>query len=193
MLADGIVVDIEIAFLHQWVETHPDALARWSVRTVYDRIHRHLADGVIDEDERLELQNLLLALVGGTITLQTHEDGATTLPVDTPAAKIVWNDSVYVFAGRFAYGTRADCEREVFRRGGSCEPNVTPRTSFLVIGTFGSRDRARTAYGRKIDRATELRASGSGLRIVHEDHWARHLVRAMSASAAGTQKMAIAQ
>jgi hypothetical protein len=30
-LADGIVVDTEIAVLHQWAETHPDALAHWSV------------------------------------------------------------------------------------------------------------------------------------------------------------------
>lgn len=55
-----------------------------------------------------------------------------------------------MFTGKFAYGTRADCEREVSDRGSLCELTVTRRTSFLVIGTFGSEDWAHSSYGRKI-------------------------------------------
>jgi hypothetical protein len=63
----------------------------------------------------------------------------------------------------------------VTERGGSCEGNVTRRTSFLVIGTFGSRDWQHSSYGAKIRRAVELRDSGFALRIVGEDHWAASL------------------
>ena len=80
-----------------------------------------------------------------------------------------------MFTGRFAYGTRAHCEKEVHQRGGSCEANVTLRTTFLILGTFGSEDWRQTSYGRKIERAIELKEGGSPLRIVGEDHWANAL------------------
>jgi len=82
---------------------------------------------------------------------------------------------VYVFTGQFAYGTRADCGREAISRGARVERDITRRTTFLVIGTFGSRDWAQTSFGRKIKRAVELRDSGFALRIVGEDHWATAL------------------
>ena len=78
----------------------------------------------------------------------------------------------YVFTGKFAFGTRRDCEREVEKRGAVCEPNITKRTSFLVIGTFGSTDWVHTSFGRKIEKAVSYRDDGVPLRIVGEDHWA---------------------
>jgi NAD-dependent DNA ligase len=118
---------------------------------------------------------LLSALVGGTASLLLGYEAATTLPLDDPTPAICWDDAVYVFTGRFAYGTRAHCEREVMQRGGSCEPNITRRTSFVVIGTFGSRDWKHSSYGRKIQQAVKLRESGVTIRIVGEDHWANAL------------------
>lgn len=81
-------------------------------------------------------------------------------------------DEVYVFTGRFAYGTRKQCAKEVINRSSVVEDNVTRRTSFLVIGSFGSRDWRTSSYWTKILRAAELRSSGFALRIVCEDHWA---------------------
>ena len=88
-------------------------------------------------------------------------------------------DQVYVFTGRFAYGTRADCEREATERGSACASNVTRRTSFLVVGTFGSRDWKFSPFGNKILRAVELRDSGVGISVVGEDHWASTLSAAV--------------
>ena len=133
-------------------------------------------DERIDDAERLELQELLGALVGGTTSLLLGYEGPTTLPLDVPAPLICWGpDEVYVFTGRFAYGPRAICEREVTDRSSACESNVTRRTTFLVIGTFSSQDWAHSSYGRKIQRAVELREAGFPIRIVGEDHWASAL------------------
>ena len=58
------------------------------------------------------------------------------------------------------------------RNGVECvQENITKRTSFLVIGTFGSRDWVHTAFGRKIEKAVSYREAGVPLRIVAEDHW----------------------
>lgn len=55
-----------------------------------------------------------------------------------------------------------------------CDGNITRRTSYLVIGTFGSRDWVHTAFGRKIEKAVSYREAVP-LRIVAEEHWVRTL------------------
>lgn len=176
MLADGVVNDAEAEFLQRWGANHPDAVEKWPLNLIFSRLHQYFADGLIDDVEREHLKELLAALVGGTASLLLGYEGATELPLDSPPPLICWGpDDVYVFTGRFAYGTRADCEREMTERRSTCESNVTRRTSFLVIGTFGNRDWRHSSFGAKILRAVELRESGFPIRIVGEDHWANAL------------------
>ncbi len=175
MLADGVVNDAEADFLRTWGTNHPEAMSKWPASLVFSRLQQLYADGRIDEDERQELHELLNALVGGTLSIVLGQDAASSLPLDDPPPTIAWPNEVYVFTGKFAYATRHVCECEVLNRGGSCDDNVTRRTTYLVLGTFGSRDWRQTSYGRKIERAIELRASGIPLRIVGEDHWAASL------------------
>ena len=111
-------------------------------------------------------------LVGGKISMVLGADGPTTLPVDDPAPPLEWNESVFVMTGRFAYGTRAACEQEIVSRGGQLAANVTKRTTYLVLGTFGSDDWSHSSFGRKLERACELKSAGGEIYIITEDHWA---------------------
>jgi hypothetical protein len=173
ILSDGVIHDEEARYLRDWGKNHPDALDQWPANLIFTRLSQIFADGQIDESERQELRELLESLIGGAASILLGYEGATALPLDKPAPLICWGpNEIYVFTGKFAFGTRAHCEREVHRRGSFCEQNVTRRTSFLVIGTFGSEDWRQSPYGRKIERAVELRDSGFALRIVGEDHWA---------------------
>src|SRR3990167_5673414 len=178
MLADGIINDEEARYLQQWAKGHPDAIDKWPISLIFSRLQQFFADGRIDKTERIELKELLAHLIGGTASILLGTDFATTLPLDIPPPLICWVGEVYVFTGRFAYGTRADCEREVVEHGGAVQRNVTRQTTFLVVGTFGSRDWRHASYGRKIHRAVELRETGFAMRIVGEDHWASALVGA---------------
>ena len=176
MLADGVVNDAEADFLRAWARNHQEAVAQWPLSLIFSRLESFYRDGRIDDIERAELGELLGALVGGTTSLLLGYEAPTMLPLDTPPPLICWGpDEVYVFTGRFAYGPRAVCEREVIDRASSCDGNVTRRTSFLVVGTFSSQDWAHSSYGRKIQRAVELRESGFAIRIVGEDHWVNSL------------------
>jgi NAD-dependent DNA ligase len=175
MLADGIVNDHEALYLKNWGANHQDALDQWPTSLIFSRLHQHLADGRIDDAERQDLHDLLAQLVGGTASILLGYEGATTLPLDNPPPLMCWEKETYVFTGRFAYGTRADCEREVTKRGGRCERNVTRRTTFMVIGTFGNRDWAQSSFGNKIRQAVKFRTSEFPIRIVGEDHWAAAL------------------
>ncbi len=176
MLADGIVNADEAHYLHDWGANHPDALERWPANRIFERLHHAFADGHIDDAERVDLHAMLAALVGGKASILLGYEGATTLPLDRPAPIVCWGpDDVYVFTGRFAYGTRADCEREATSRQSPCEKTVTRRTAFLVIGTFGSEDWQHSSYGLKIQKAVKQRDGGHTIRIIGEDHWANAL------------------
>lgn len=176
LIADGVVTESEARYLRDWGHHHPEAVALWPASLIFTRLQQFYADGRIDEDERLELQGILAALVGGDVTVNLGLDGAAQLPLDHPAPRISWHQEMYVFTGRFAYGTRKQCEREVLDRGGFVDGGVTKRTTFLVIGTFSSRDWQQSSYGSKIVRAVELRDAGLPLKIVGEDHWAYALM-----------------
>jgi hypothetical protein len=171
LVADGVVTEEEARYVAEWVLSHPDASEQWPFPAVIERLNRIYADQRVDEGERRDLASLLESIVGGTAGLIVGRDAPTELPLDAPPPVLTWTGAVYVFTGQFAYGTRANCEREVLRRGGTCEDRVTKKTRYLVIGTFGSRDWVHTSLGRKIQKAVYYRSKGQPLAIVCEDHW----------------------
>ncbi len=176
LLADGHLSDEEIGLLQGWMQRHPDGGEDWIVQQVSRRVRKVLEDGVVSDEERVDLSELLHSFVGGTAELILGDDPRSTdLPLDVPAPTLQWQDAVFVFTGKFAFGTRKDCERASQALGAAIESTVTQRTHYLVIGTFGSRDWVHTSYGRKIQKAAGYRAKGIPLVIVCEDHWRKDL------------------
>jgi hypothetical protein len=179
LLADGIVTEPEADLVREWVAGHPDAVEQWPVNVLHARLQRMYEDGHVDELERRDLAELLSALVGGRAGIIVGEDAATELPVDLPPPPLVWSGSVFVFTGKFVFGPRSACERQIERLGGMCERSITRRTSYLVIGTFGSRDWVHTSFGRKIEKAVAYRDAGERIAIVDENYWAAELSRSL--------------
>ena len=175
ILFDGKVVDDEARLLSNWIAAHPDLCNTWPVDVLSRRLNQIFADGKITEAERSDLTDLLNQLVGGEAGLIGTENVATTLPLDKPAPQITFPDQVFVLTGKFAFGPRTECQRFTCEAGGMCEDNVTRRTQYLVIGTFGSRDWVHTSHGRKIEKVIEYRKGGARIAIVGEDHWAASL------------------
>jgi hypothetical protein len=175
MLADGVINDEEARYMRDWGANHPEARSQWPLSLIFTRLQQFFIDGRVDDNERAELREILASLVGGTASIVLGYEGATTLPLDEPPPLISWENEVYVFTGRFAYASRRTLTGDVMERGGRVDDNVTQDTTFLVIGTFGSHDWAHTSYGRKIQKAVNLRESGFPIRIVGEDHWAAAL------------------
>jgi NAD-dependent DNA ligase len=175
VLADGVVTHAEAELLRTWVGQHPDAVQHWPIGVLHERLQRVFDDGQIDDSEREDLSELLQSIVGGTAGIIGVADAATELPFDIPPPQLAWSGSIFVFTGKFAFGTRQDCQRQAASRGGHCEGTITKRTKYLVIGTFGSRDWVHTSFGRKIEKAVAYRDQGTGLAITGEDHWARSL------------------
>jgi hypothetical protein len=178
LLADGIVTAPEAEVVTHWIAAHPDAAEQWPISVLTARVERIFRDGRVDDGERAALAEILSEIVGGTGGVIAGEDAATGLPLDSPPPTLVWPGAVFVFTGKFAFGSRAECQRHVALLGASSEGAVTRRTTHLVIGTFGSRDWVQTSFGRKIEKAVESRATTGRPIIIGEDHWADCIMRA---------------
>ena len=175
MLADGIVGDAEAKFFADYVRKFAAYEPVWPFTDILARVKRIFTDGHCNDDEREELKTVMEALCGHVEQAKPEETYSATLPLDSPLPNpILFPERNFVVTGRFAYGTRRKVSDVISALGGiPTDSAPTRQTHYLVIGLFASRDWANTNYGRKIERAVELRDSGSGISIVSEEHWKR--------------------
>lgn len=171
LAADEKINDKEIAYLQTWLSENPATASAWPGSTISARIDAILADGIITEEERTDLLNLLSEISGNFF----HETGSSTpegpaLPIDDDPS-VYFKNMTYCFTGEFMYGTRADCERVVLRLGAMPLDTVTKKLDYLVIGSRISPMWSNTTYGRKIERAMELRDKGVEICIISEQQW----------------------
>lgn len=172
ILADGSVSEQEAAFFSDWVRKFAPLEPVWPFTDILARVERIFADGHCDEDEREELKGVMESLCGYKADSNPEETYSSTLPLDASLPELIFPDRVFSITGKFAYGTRQKVMEAIKARGGRPSDSAPTRESnYLVIGVFASRDWINTNYGRKIERAVELRESGSGIAIVSEEHW----------------------
>ena len=170
LIADGKIDQNEADTLHTWLMTHEETIDN----PVMTAFQRKLRDFTRREAERsnknIELLQLLDGLVGGKTEVGECLR-ATTLWLDDPPPKVVFENRKFCLTGRFSYGKRSQCEEEIRARRGSCQSSPGKKTDYLVIGSYAEGTWIQSAYGRKIERAVALRADGSPIRIISEAHW----------------------
>lgn len=152
MLADGIVSEPEAIYLRKWIEQHREASDQFPIRHIRERLERIFANGKVDEVERMDLFELLSSFTGGDAGVVSGEDASCDLPCDQPPPKLKWSDSLFVFTGKFAFGAREQCEREVLTRGARCGNNITKQTNYVIVGTFASRDWIKRHLAERLKR-----------------------------------------
>ena len=175
ILADGVVNEQEAEFFANWIRKFTPFEPVWPFTDILSRVKRIFADGRCDTEEREELKSVMEALCGYVAHADPAETYSTKLPLDSPPPEpIVFQGRVLTITGRFAFGARKKVMEAIEARGGiPYDSAPTRESSYLVIGIFASRDWATTNYGQKIERAVELRDSGSGIAIISEEHWKR--------------------
>lgn len=171
MVVDGAVTEGEAQGLRRWMVGHPLAIAGYPGRVLAERLQDIFADGYVSPEEREELGALLLDLTGET---PAHDEPLNRTAVDfldAPPPTVIFDGQEFVFTGRMLYASRAECEQQVRDRGGRAAARVTKRTNYLVVGPIGSEAWIQTTHGEKLLHAANLRAKGSPIHIVAEDHW----------------------
>lgn len=171
ILIDGVVSDAEAIVFRQWVDRYFEEQPTFPFDDIKRRLDAVFADGVIDPAEREELTAIMNSLGGLTQDETGIQSLSASLPLCNPAPEIDYVGAEFVVTGRCSYGTRNKVWEAIQARGGAVNDNPRQTTRFLLIGHFASRDWVHTSYGRKIERAVELRNAGHRVSIISEAHW----------------------
>lgn len=170
--ADGELNNAEISFLATWLSNNQDVCTEFPGKQIAERITAVLADGVVTAEERSDLLELLQQISGNHfVETGAAEAEAAAVPGDA-VETIIFEGRRFCFTGKFAYGNRKQCEQAVIVRGGLVEGSVTLALDYLVLGVGVSKDWKHESYGRKIERAVEIREGGAVRPvIVAEKDW----------------------
>lgn len=173
LVADGQINQAEVEFLHKWLVANGSVSDHPLLSILYRRVDEILHDGVVDEEEKIELLETLNRFSNRDFELgETLK--STTLPLCSPLPTLSFEGMNYCFTGTFNYGQRKACESAVVAKGAQAG-SLTQKTNFLVIGVYATDSWKHSSFGNKILKAAEMRSSGVPIRIVSEEHWVRHI------------------
>lgn len=173
IVADGVITEDELRGLSSWMENHDHLKKCWPYEEVENMIFRVMADKKIDEKEHDELKGFFSEF----IALYDNKTIVTPLILDLQnigglcaiCPEIEFDGFKFCFTGASARFKKSELSYMVTKLGGEVSENMTTKTNFLVIGAEGNPSWSYACYGRKVERAVELRKSGVKLLIVHEN------------------------
>ena len=173
----GIVADTRISVeelraLSDWMAEHEHLKTCWPFDEVGSLITGVLADKQIDEKEHAMLHaffaEFTALLDGRTIIRAPLSEGQEIVGLCAVDPEISFLDKGFCFTGASSRFTRAEFEQVVEKLGGSAHSSPSKKVHYLVIGAEGNPCWAFACYGRKVEKAIELRKAGSRVVIVHE-------------------------
>ena len=179
ILADNEVTDEEITQLLAWLEDHSILRGTYPFDEIYSLVCGITEDGVITEDERNTLKAFFAQFVDTRDSYNLNEaelaelrEHYSTQGICAAHPCIEVPDHIICFTGESALHTRHEIEDLITSHGGIFRKAVSGKTDYLVVGAEGNPCWAFSCYGRKIEKAMELRKSGGSVAIINEhDFW----------------------
>ena len=173
ILCDGNLNNDEIKYLDSWLKQNSQIAATWPGDAVYARVRDVLSDGVITEEERNNLVEMLGKITGSSGP-SARVGPVINLGFDE-YVQVKFPDRIFCFTGDFAYGSRPSCEEVTMKHGGMIHGSVIKSLDYLVVGGLGSPEWKNGSYGTKIEKAMEYKSNGAVIHIVHESQWVTSL------------------
>ncbi len=171
--ADGIIVEGELRGLSDWLEDHIHLRTCWPYDEIASLITAVLSDGRIDKQEHKMLMGyfseFIAVLDDHTIVSPPIDEDGTIVGLCAICPEIRFKDSRFCFTGASSRYTRSQLAEMVSRLGGEVVSSISAKVNYLVIGADGNPCWAYACYGRKVEKAVELRKSGVRVLIVHEN------------------------
>lgn len=172
ILADGHVSEDELKGLGDWLDEHEHLRSCWPYDEIGALVSVVMADKVIDESEQQLLKGYFADfnanLDDRTITAAPILEGASIAGLCAIDPDVTFAEKGFCFTGASPRLKREEFEAIVERLGGTHYKTPSKKVHYLVIGSEGNPCWAFACYGRKVERAVELRRQGVRMAIVHE-------------------------
>lgn len=171
--ADGQVNELELRELATWLQEHEHLKTCWPYDEIDTLVTDVLRDGKIDERELGVLKSYFAEFVhkldDRTITNPVTSENGTMIGLCAVCPEIVFKGSTFCFTGVSVKYSREKFIATVSSLGGRGVTAVSQKVNYLVIGAEGNPCWTYACYGRKVEKAVELRKSGVRIVVVHEN------------------------
>jgi NAD-dependent DNA ligase len=173
IVSDGQVTEDELRGLSAWLQNHEHLKTCWPYDEIDSLIIGVMKDQKIDPKEHTLLKaffsEFTAVMDDRTITSPVISEGANIVGLCAVCPEIEFSASTFCFTGASSRYTRNELATTVESLGGIFAPNVTKNVNYLIIGAEGNPCWAYACYGRKVEKAVELRKSGVRVQLVHEN------------------------
>jgi NAD-dependent DNA ligase len=168
--SDGVITEAEVESLQEWIEMHTDLRSCWPYDELDSLLTSVLVDHWIDPAEHKMLLNYFSSFSSPGLSLETPNTNISTLPcICSVNPEIIFDGRRFCFTGESNHCPREEMKSLVLERNGLVISAVSPRLNYLVVGAQGNPCWAYACYGRKIEKAMQLRQQGAKVLIVHEN------------------------
>jgi len=173
ILADGIINEKEIRDLEKWLEQNTHLSTYYPYDEIRSLILSIVSDGIIEKEEILILKaylNQFVNIENKEIAKQIDQETADINISGhcTSDPNIDFDGKTFCVTGVLKSGNRSELENLISDLGGIPTKTVSKKTDYLIVGDNGNPAWAFACYGRKVEKALEMRKSGHQICLVHE-------------------------
>lgn len=167
--ADGEVNEKEAEILRTWFMQN-DYTNNSVILDLYNNLEPILNGDSFTPQELVEILVPLENFTG-----EKSEPGelakTATSPICVPPPIVEFVDKLFLFTGKFSYGSRSECKTLIESLGGRSLTSVTQKLNYLVLGEYATESWKHENFGQKIEKAMEYRKAGLPIAIITEEHW----------------------
>lgn len=155
IISIGNLSDDDILTLRYWMDDNRHLAGNYPFDKIYSLIDNILSDGVIEDEEKTQLLEIL-----------SKEQVCDISPVQINSL----SGKRICLTGTFSFAQKKEIEEKISAYGGINEHNsIREYTNYLFVGGHGSTSWAYGNYGNKVKKAKELQEKGSHIHILGED------------------------
>lgn len=173
IVSDGHVSEDELRGLSSWMQGHDHLKTCWPYDEIDSLILGVMKDRRITDEEQKMLKaffsEFIAILDDRTITQPLISEETNIIGLCAVCPEIDFRAATFCFTGASSRYTRTELAAIVEGLGGAFSPNVTKAVRYLIIGAEGNPCWAYACYGRKVEKAVELRKRGVRLMLIHEN------------------------
>lgn len=173
IVSDGQITEEEIQGLSSWLCDHEHLKSCWPYDEIDSLIVSVMKDKKIDPEEHKLLKGFFSEFIAilddRTITSPIVSERTNIVGLCAVCPAIEFSALTFSFTGASSKYTRKELAATVERLGGNFAPNVTANVKYLIIGANGNPCWAYACYGRKVEKAVELRKTGHRILLIHEN------------------------
>ncbi|MFC7418382.1 BRCT domain-containing protein [Iodobacter arcticus] len=173
VVADEIISEAELYGLSAWLQEHEHLRTCWPYDEIDSLIIEVMRDKKIDEEEQVLLRcffsEFIAIMDDRAIKFPIVIENQSVVGLCAVCPEIKFDGANFCFTGASSQYKRASLIAIVERLGGKVASSLTKEVQYLIIGANGNPFWAYACYGRKVEKAVELRKQGVRILLVHEN------------------------